>query len=45
MGASGPHWQNVAPSYVRFRVLGFAGSLSLITYLDRVCIMRAKRDI
>ena len=45
MGATGPHWQNVAPSRVRFGVLGFAGSLSLVTYLDRVCIMRAKRDI
>lgn len=45
MGATGTHWQDVAPSRVRFGVLGFAGSLSLITYLDRVCIMRAKRDI
>jgi hypothetical protein len=30
---------------VRFGVLGFASSLALITYLDRVCIMRAKPDI
>jgi MFS family permease len=33
------------PTFVRFGVLGFACSLSLITYLDRVCIMRAKEDI
>src|SRR5262245_28697968 len=33
------------PSQVRFGVLGFACSLSLITYLDRVCIMRARADI
>jgi MFS family permease len=33
------------PSHVRFGVLGFACTLSLITYLDRVCIMRARLDI
>jgi MFS family permease len=33
------------PTHVRYGVLGFAGSLSLITYLDRVCIMRAREDI
>src|SRR6202035_2199818 len=32
-------------SRVRFGVLGFACSLSLITYLDRICIMRSKEDI
>ena len=26
-----------APTHVRFGVLGFACSLSMITYLDRVC--------
>ena len=29
----------------RFGVLGFACSLSLITYLDRICIMRARADV
>jgi MFS family permease len=33
------------PTRVRFGVLGFACSLSLITYLDRICIMRVKEDI
>jgi MFS family permease len=33
------------PSRVRFRVLGFACSLSLLTYLDRICIMRAKENM
>ena len=33
------------PSNTRFNVLGFACSLSLITYLDRICIMRASADI
>jgi MFS family permease len=33
------------PTRVRFGVLGFACSLSLLTYLDRVCIMRARPDI
>src|SRR4051812_21647956 len=33
------------PSRVRFGVLGFACSLSLLTYLDRVCIMRVKEDL
>jgi MFS family permease len=30
------------PTTARYRVLGFACSLALITYLDRICIMRAK---
>jgi MFS family permease len=34
-----------SPTRVRFGVLGFACSLSLLTYLDRVCIMRAQQDI
>src|SRR5262249_2863840 len=33
------------PSRARFGVLGFACSLSLITYLDRICIMRARADV
>lgn len=35
----------VPATRVRYGVLGFASSLSLITYLDRVCIMRAKENI
>jgi ACS family glucarate transporter-like MFS transporter len=33
------------PSSVRFGVLGFICVLALITYLDRICIMRAAEDI
>jgi MFS family permease len=33
------------PTRVRFGVLAFACTLSLLTYLDRVCIMRAKEDM
>jgi MFS family permease len=33
------------PTRVRYGVLAFACSLSLITYLDRVCIMRSRQDI
>src|SRR5262249_1778315 len=33
------------PTRVRFGVLGFACTLSLITYLDRICIMRAKENM
>jgi MFS transporter, ACS family, glucarate transporter len=33
------------PTRTRFGVLGFACSLSLLTYLDRICIMRAGADI
>jgi ACS family glucarate transporter-like MFS transporter len=33
------------PSHIRFGVLGFACSLSLLTYLDRICIMRARENI
>jgi MFS family permease len=35
----------VRPSRVRFGVLAFACTLSLITYLDRVCISRVQEDI
>jgi MFS transporter, ACS family, glucarate transporter len=33
------------PTRVRYGVLGFACSLSLITYLDRICIMRVSEDM
>jgi MFS family permease len=33
------------PTHVRLGVLGFACTLSLITYLDRICIMRSRTDI
>jgi MFS family permease len=33
------------PTRVRFGVLGFACSLSLLTYLDRICIMRARENM
>lgn len=32
-------------SRTRYRVLAFACSLSLITYLDRICIMRVRQDM
>jgi MFS transporter, ACS family, glucarate transporter len=35
----------IRPTQVRYGVLAFACTLSLITYLDRVCIMRANQDI
>lgn len=33
------------PTGVRYSVLAFVCSLSLLTYLDRICIMRARTDI
>ncbi|MBY0524103.1 MAG: MFS transporter [Gemmataceae bacterium] len=33
------------PTRVRYGVLGFACSLSLITYLDRICIMRVQENM
>ncbi|HZT82829.1 MAG TPA: MFS transporter [Gemmataceae bacterium] len=36
---------SAVPTRVRFGVLAFACSLSLLTYLDRVCISRAAEDI
>src|ERR1051326_6566884 len=33
------------PTRVRYGVLGFACSLSLLTYLDRVCIMRVRENM
>lgn len=35
----------VSPTRVRYGVLGFACSLSMITYLDRVCVASASSDI
>ncbi len=35
----------LSPTRVRITVLRFICALSLITYLDRVCIMRVQRDI
>ncbi len=34
-----------SPTRVRFAVLGFAASLSLLTYLDRVCISQVRDQI
>ena len=36
---------DVKPTRVRLRVLAFVCTLSLLTYLDRVCISQAQRDI
>jgi MFS transporter, ACS family, glucarate transporter len=33
------------PSHVRFVVLGFMCTLALLTYLDRVCIMRVQKSM
>ena len=33
------------PTRVRYRVMGFLGALSFLTYFDRVCIVRAQADI
>ena len=33
------------PTRVRYRVLGFACSLALLTYLDRIVIMQARESI
>ena len=33
------------PSRVRFGVLAFLCTLAVLTYLDRICIMRAKKDM
>ena len=45
MGTSSNLGSMQRPTRVRFGVLGFACSLSLLTYLDRICIMRAKEDM
>jgi MFS family permease len=45
MGEMGTNGKHLAATRVRYGVLGFASSLALITYLDRVCIMRAKENI
>jgi MFS family permease len=41
----GPAIAAPTPTRVRYGVLGFACSLSLITYLDRICISRVRGDI
>ena len=35
----------VPPTHVRFRVLAWLCSLSMITYIDRVCIMQVQDDM
>jgi MFS family permease len=45
MGARQNDSSVLTPTRVRYGVLGFACTLSLITYLDRICISRAKEDI
>jgi sugar phosphate permease len=40
-----PESAGAAPTQVRFRVLAFISSLSVVTYLDRVCISRVQNDI
>ncbi len=45
MSAPTPLAASQPPTYARFGVLAFLCSLSLLTYLDRVCIMRAKEAI
>jgi MFS family permease len=40
MGTPPSDAQSSEPTHVRFIVLGFICALSLLTYLDRVCIMR-----
>lgn len=45
MGPQPPSLSLPAPTRVRYGVLAFACSLSLITYLDRICIMRVKDDM
>jgi MFS family permease len=45
MGTPPPDLTPVRPTHARFGVLTFACTLSLITYLDRICIARAREDI
>jgi MFS family permease len=45
MGDLPRHRSLELPTGVRFGVLAFVCSLSLLTYLDRVCIMRVEPDI
>jgi MFS family permease len=40
-----PEPQAARPSRVRFGVLTFISSLSILTYLDRTCISRVQKDI
>ena len=45
MGPQTPASSSLQPTRIRFGVLGFACGLSLITYLDRICMMRVKEPI
>ena len=45
MGTLSPTAPTPRPGLTRFGVLGFACSLSLITYLDRICIMTVSEAI
>jgi ACS family glucarate transporter-like MFS transporter len=45
MGETETPLARASPTRVRFGVLGFVSSLSLLAYLDRVCIMRFKEEI
>jgi MFS family permease len=40
-----PEPRSASPTLVRYGVLGFVCSLSLLTYLDRICIMRVKNEM
>ena len=42
---SGPPTSDAVGSRVRFRILALVGSLSLLTYLDRICISRLQGEI
>jgi ACS family glucarate transporter-like MFS transporter len=45
MGAFSNSSASSRPSRARYGVLGFACSLALLTYLDRICIMQARKSI
>src|SRR5947209_8301325 len=45
MGTLSPGRSIAKPTRVRLGVLAFACTLSLITYLDRVCISQVQKDI
>jgi len=45
MGTFANSSASLRPSRARYGVLGFACSLALLTYLDRICIMQAKDSI
>lgn len=45
MGTLSNSAPSLRPTRIRYSVLGFACSLALLTYLDRICIMQAKESI